>query len=74
MATTPRTAAEPEARLRAYDWLVRRDAAPPGYDPLAPRKERRLALAKAAESVEAAATAKRAAATDAPANRKDGGK
>lgn len=35
----------PSARVRAYDWLVADGSAPAGYDPLAPRAERRSALA-----------------------------
>ena len=31
----------PAARVRAYDWLSLYGTAPPGFDPLAPRKERR---------------------------------
>lgn len=34
------------ARVRAYDWLAARNLAPPGYDPLGARKERRAALEK----------------------------
>lgn len=33
-------------RVRAYDWLVRRGRAPEGYDPLAPRRQRRAALSR----------------------------
>lgn len=36
-------------RVRAFDWLERRSAAPAGYDPLAPRSERRAALKRLAE-------------------------
>lgn len=35
----------PSARLRAYDWLAVRGAAPEGFDPLAPAEERRAVLA-----------------------------
>ena len=34
----------PAARVRAYDWLVARDSAPPGYDPLDSIKKRRTAV------------------------------
>lgn len=46
---------DPAARVRAFDWLRARDAAPPGFDPLAPRTERRkaLAAAEAAARIEA---------------------
>ncbi len=44
----------PAARLRAFDWLDDRDAAPPGYDPLADTKKRRAALARAASDAQAA--------------------
>ncbi len=37
----------PGARVRAYDWLKRRAEAPAGYDPLAPVRERRMALDRA---------------------------
>ena len=37
----------PASRVRAYDWLVARDRAPAGYDPLGPPRERRAALEKA---------------------------
>jgi hypothetical protein len=37
----------PAARIRAYDWLSARQKAPPGYDPLAPSRQRRDALEKA---------------------------
>ena len=37
----------PSARVNAYDWLVARDRAPEGYDPLGPFDERRAALVKA---------------------------
>ncbi len=39
----------PAARVRAFDWLEAREAAPAGYDPLAPRDERRAALAEVAQ-------------------------
>lgn len=45
----------PGARVRAYDWLTARGAAPPGYGPLAPFKQRRAAL-DAAENAAAAAS------------------
>jgi hypothetical protein len=38
----------PSARARAFDWLRARSRAPEGYDPLAPIKERREAIEKAA--------------------------
>lgn len=34
----------PASRVRAYDWLRARGAAPEGYDPLGPEKERRAAI------------------------------
>jgi hypothetical protein len=37
----------PAARVRAYDWLLLRDRAPPGFDPLGTRDERRKALEEA---------------------------
>ena len=37
----------PSARVRAFDWLAGRNLAPADYDPLAPRDERRAALAAA---------------------------
>lgn len=36
------------ARVRAYDWLARRQAAPPGFDPLASKQARRAVLASEA--------------------------
>jgi hypothetical protein len=39
----------PAARVRAFDWLSARKLAPAGYDPLAPPRQRRAALDKAAE-------------------------
>lgn len=36
----------PAHRVRAFDWLRRRGAAPQGYDPLGPLAERRAALAR----------------------------
>jgi hypothetical protein len=36
----------PSARVRAYDWLLARGKAPEGFDPLAPSRQRRAALAK----------------------------
>ena len=38
------------ARVRAFDWLKARNAAPPGYDPLAPNRARRDALDKFQEA------------------------
>lgn len=35
----------PAARVRAYDWLAARGAAPPGFDPLGSAEARRAALA-----------------------------
>jgi hypothetical protein len=43
----------PAARTRAFDWLVLKDRAPQGYDPLAPLMERRKALAESLEESEA---------------------
>lgn len=37
----------PSSRVRAFDWLAARKLAPPGYDPLAPPRQRRAALEKA---------------------------
>jgi hypothetical protein len=37
----------PASRVRAYDWLVARDRAPAGYDPLGSPRERRAALERA---------------------------
>jgi hypothetical protein len=42
-------AAEPGARVRAFDWLAARGQAPEGFEPFAPREERRRALARRAE-------------------------
>jgi hypothetical protein len=53
----------PASRVRAYDWLVARDRAPAGYDPLGPPRERRAALERAM----AGASASPAAGTAAPA-------
>ncbi|MCP5022158.1 MAG: hypothetical protein GY930_10310 [bacterium] len=36
--------AKPAARVRAFDWLQRRHAAPPNWDPLGPMAERRAVL------------------------------
>lgn len=36
--------AQPAVRVRAHDWLLARDAAPAGYDPLGPLDERTAAL------------------------------
>ena len=38
----------PQARARSLEWLAARGLAPAGYDPLAPPRERRAALEKAA--------------------------
>ena len=40
------------ARVRAFDWLQSRGAAPAGFDPLAPLPERRAALAAAEAAAE----------------------
>src|SRR5690606_8358260 len=40
---------QPAVRVRAFTWLQRTGGAPPGYDPLAGRKERRAALAQFGE-------------------------
>jgi len=40
----------PAARVRAFDWLVARHLAPPGYDPLALPKPRRDALERAEQA------------------------
>ena len=40
----------PAARVRAYDWLAERGAAPAGYDPLGIDAERNAALAAAAQT------------------------
>jgi hypothetical protein len=37
----------PASRVRAYDWLLARDRAPAGFDPLGPPRERRAALERA---------------------------
>jgi hypothetical protein len=42
----------PASRVRAYDWLTQIGKAPPGYDPLASRKERRAAMNRFLESIE----------------------
>jgi hypothetical protein len=39
----------PAARVRAFDWLEARKAAPAAYDPLANREQRRAALAEVAQ-------------------------
>jgi hypothetical protein len=44
----------PAARVRAFDWLAARHLAPPGYDPLAPSKQRRDALEQAEQTSSAA--------------------
>lgn len=41
---------QPAPRVRAFDWLRTRGAAPAGFDPLASKAERRAALAKAEQS------------------------
>lgn len=43
----------PAARVRAFDWLRSRGQAPPGFDPLAPPRERRAALERAFEAMAA---------------------
>jgi hypothetical protein len=43
----------PASRIRALAWLDARKKAPEGYDPLAPPRERRVALEKAIEKLEA---------------------
>lgn len=43
----------PAARVRAFDWLTARGEAPPGYDPLAPPKQRQDALQKAYDALAA---------------------
>lgn len=43
----------PSARVRAFDWLAARNAAPAGYDPLGPAKQRRAAVEKHVQSLEA---------------------
>jgi hypothetical protein len=53
------------ARVRAFDWLAARGAAPPGFDPLAPLSQRRAVLARA-EELAAAAAAGAAGAGSAP--------
>ncbi len=42
----------PAARARAFEWLSARSRAPAGYDPLAPVKHRRAALARASETAD----------------------
>ncbi len=42
---------EPADRVRAYDWLRRRDQAPAGFDPLAPKAVRTAALRAALEAL-----------------------
>jgi hypothetical protein len=46
--------ADPAARVRSYDWLASRGAAPAGYDPLASRESRRAALSRAEDLAESA--------------------
>ena len=41
------TDSSPAARVRAFDWLSSRHLAPAGYDPLAPARDRRMALDRA---------------------------
>jgi hypothetical protein len=45
----------PAARVRAFDWLSPRGRVPEGYDPFGTARERRAALEKALQPVEAAA-------------------
>lgn len=47
----------PSSRVRAFDWLAARKLAPPGYDPLAPPRQRRAALEKAMNAALAPTTA-----------------
>jgi hypothetical protein len=47
----------PAARVRAFDWLASRGRAPEGYDPFGSPRERRAALEKALQPVEASAQA-----------------
>jgi hypothetical protein len=46
--------ADPSARLRAFEWLQARGAAPESFDPLAPLAERRGALERARETADQA--------------------
>lgn len=43
----------PASRVRAFDWLRARDAAPEGFDPMAPAKARKDALARSADARDA---------------------
>lgn len=45
--------ADPAARVRAYDWLEARGAAPEGFDPLGPADARRAALRRLEQADEA---------------------
>lgn len=47
----------PSSRVRAFDWLAARRLAPPGYDPLAPPRQRRAALEKSMNAALAPTTA-----------------
>ena len=40
----------PASRVRAYDWLKARGAAPKGFDPLANPRDRREALAASGDA------------------------
>jgi hypothetical protein len=44
--------ASPALRVRSFDWLASRGAAPAGYDPLGPVKERRAAVDQHLQSTE----------------------
>jgi hypothetical protein len=48
--------ANPASRVRAFDWLVARDAAPQGFDPLGAEDERRASLTRVRRVREAAAS------------------
>jgi len=56
---------DPSARLRAHGWLVERDAAVAGFDPLGPEAERRAALDAWRAAREAAGEAAEAAEAEA---------
>jgi hypothetical protein len=45
--------ASPAARVRAFDWLTARAAAPAGYNPLGPERERRAAVEAYLEQLQA---------------------
>jgi hypothetical protein len=45
--------ASPAARVRAFDWLTARAAAPAGYNPLGPERERRAAVEAHLEQLQA---------------------